>query len=269
MLEALAKWTKWRLWWTLGLGYVLSVEFATLLASRIPPCVVEGEIYSQADGTKNEYCPAFHSVLFSFFGFLEDHSEAVTAVATLAIAVFTWTLWQSSEKMWGATKIAAEAAQKSADVIPAIERPYVFIKEMIAEVPAGQYAPPSHLLPRYGTVEASFFNYGRTPANVAEVAIFVRILDHLPTGADETHILANADTRSTIEVIIGPDKEWSLPSARCIEPISEFGVGKALYCWGYLKYRDIFGKVHPTYFCRQFDGKVMVPVGGFERNKSA
>jgi hypothetical protein len=166
-------------------------------------------------------------------------------------------------------RIAAEAAKRSADVIPAIERPYLFIKEMAANVPIGQYAPPSQHVPRYPTVDASFFNYGRTPANIAEAAIFVRILDHIPTDADTINVLADEDSKSAVEVIIGPDRDWSFPTARCIEPITEFASGKALYCWGYIKYRDIFGNIHPTNFCRQYAGKDgLVPVGGFERNKS-
>lgn len=167
-------------------------------------------------------------------------------------------------------RIAAEAAKKSADIIPAIERPYLFVKGMTAFVPEGQYAYPSQNTPRYPSVEAAFFNYGRTPANIAEAAIFVRILDHMPTDADAVHVLVGEGSKSTIEVIIGPDREWSFPTARCIEPISEFGVGKALYCWGYIKYRDIFGNIHPTNFCRQYAGKDgLVPVGGFERNNSS
>jgi len=85
--------------------------------------------------TTEEYCSAFKGPLIStisfafvwFGGVLDDHSHAVTAFATIAIAFFTWTLWQSSEKMWDVTKIAAEAAQKSAQVsertLKAVESP--------------------------------------------------------------------------------------------------------------------------------------------------
>jgi hypothetical protein len=119
MLEAIASWSKVRLWWTLTIGYVFAAEIAKLLAARIPPCVVQTQIGKQPNGTEYEYCPALHEMLPIIGAFLEDHSEAFTALSTIAIALFTWTLWQSSEKMWRITKV-------SADHIPLVERAYVF-----------------------------------------------------------------------------------------------------------------------------------------------
>src|SRR5206468_1190438 len=52
---------------------------------------------------------------------------AITALATAAIAWFTWTLWRSNEKMWAVTKVAADAADRSARAAIGIELPIIQI----------------------------------------------------------------------------------------------------------------------------------------------
>jgi hypothetical protein len=53
------------------------------------------------------------------------HAEFWTAVATIAIAAFTWTLKRSTDRLWGVTKIAADAAKQSADASLLALRPWV------------------------------------------------------------------------------------------------------------------------------------------------
>ena len=84
MLEALACWSKARLFWTLGIGYAIAVELVTLFASQFPPCLI-GQIGEQAQNAEHNDCPAFHAVLFGLLGIVDEHGEAVTAVATIAI----------------------------------------------------------------------------------------------------------------------------------------------------------------------------------------
>jgi hypothetical protein len=164
-----------------------------------------------------------------------------------------------------AAKLSAEAAKASADMVPNVERAYVFIKTMIAKRHAGH----PHM------VDIHFHNYGRTPANVAKLAACVRVLDHIPTDAD---IPGDQQPGQEIEIIIGADKPWVMDNLTCHEDVREPREGNELqqgkthiYCWGMLEYRDIFGKTNPTNFCRRLnmkDGK-FYPVGGFDRNKGS
>src|ERR1700694_4041502 len=61
-------------------------------------------------------------ILIKIYEVLHALEGVITALATGTIAWFTWTLWQSNEKMWRINKIAtiatrraANAARKSAD----------------------------------------------------------------------------------------------------------------------------------------------------------
>ncbi len=72
--------------------------------------------------------------------FTIDKPEAITALATLVIAFFTWRLWWSTDKLWAETKaagitatIAANAAKKSADASLVALRPWLSCKVEIAE----------------------------------------------------------------------------------------------------------------------------------------
>ena len=88
MLEALAKWSKVRLWWTLTIGYLVTLEMLSWITSHSPPCILQTDIEGQSQGTQNENCPAFHAMAGIVGGFLDDHEGAITALGTLAIAVF-------------------------------------------------------------------------------------------------------------------------------------------------------------------------------------
>ena len=157
-------------------------------------------------------------------------------------------------------RITAEAAKVSAEMVTNIERAFVFIEG--SEITFG-YKHPS--------VQITFRNYGRTPAKVARLSFFVRILDHSPTDKD---IPPQGNPGAEAEVIIGAEKVWISPAVKCSDEVEsalilQLMAGHSLYYWGLFEYRDIFGNIRPTYFCRRysaFDGE-FVPVGGFDRNK--
>jgi hypothetical protein len=43
---------------------------------------------------------------------INENKEAITAIATLAIAIFTYTLWRSTEKLWKATNATIELTRQ-------------------------------------------------------------------------------------------------------------------------------------------------------------
>jgi len=87
------------LWWS-SLGY----------PSQTPIC--EGP-YGQ------QHCDNYNAI-FAFVWTvgktIDRWSALIGAIATVAIAGFTWVLYTSSEKMWAVTKISADAARVSAIV---------------------------------------------------------------------------------------------------------------------------------------------------------
>lgn len=78
-------------------------------------------------------------------------------------------------------------------------------------------------------------------------------------------------------VIIGPDKTYTFRNLRlrriALPPAERDALKKgtvSVYCYGFFEYRDIFGKTHPTNYCRRLDLKngEWFPVGEYRRNES-
>lgn len=110
----------------IALGLVLLLIAAWLSAST-------GQICEQTKSGQ-EYC-AVHNlaafILLSIGKFLDSSAVVITALATVAIGWFTWTLKASTDKLWeaGERQIAvAENAAKSADASNVLARE-VFITE--------------------------------------------------------------------------------------------------------------------------------------------
>jgi hypothetical protein len=194
---------------------------------------------------------------------------------TLWLAIFTGALVLTSAvqnlfliRANKTARIAAEAAKQSADAIPTVERPFVFVRSIAAHFSAANDRERPE-------VTVTFHNYGRTPANVHAVLIGVRILDHIPTEKDAEIYLSDEKSKFEVEIIFGADQPWTAPVAVCWEPFTpelarQMTAGKFnLYCWGFIEYRDIFGRKHSTRFCRQYELRrnEWFPVGGMGRNR--
>jgi hypothetical protein len=82
-----------------------------------------------------------------------ENDGAITALATVVLAVFTFTLWRTSERqhreMVRASAIAKEAAdgaKRSADALPALERAYMFLESV--PTTSWRFSKASKLNPR-------------------------------------------------------------------------------------------------------------------------
>jgi hypothetical protein len=213
--------------------------------------------------------------------FAEKEQGPITALATAVVATFTALLWSVTDRLARATQIAAEAAKASAEVIPNIERPYVFVYEtpISARQPAIQMIGHTLTrdLPQAAVGALRFINYGRTPANIDTFKVFLEYLDHIPVDADTERLLAipASGTPADIFAVIASDKIWTCPtfeSANAPDSAMWAAFQKGaigLYCWGSIGYRDVFRNVHTTYFCRKYDLRTggLTVVGGFARNR--
>jgi hypothetical protein len=171
-------------------------------------------------------------------------------------------------------RTAADAAKASADIVPQLERPHLYVSKMRASysfaVP-GYEPPPTPTEPH---VTLTVHNYGRTPANIETAVFRIRLMDHVPSDSDDIDV-ANAlrqDLLSPIEMIIAAGQAWeqTFLSENTLGTAERAWMlaGHGLYCWGYVNYRDIFGRVHSTHFCRRLVGGAghFVPIGGMEKN---
>ena len=90
----------------------------------------------------------------------------IAAVATIAIAWFTWTLRQSTEKMWLETKKAADAAMLNAQAAVAIELPII---KASPDKLGGTVLKQGNQIEHVSVNFVTFSNVGRTKAFPVEL----------------------------------------------------------------------------------------------------
>jgi hypothetical protein len=176
------------------------------------------------------------NILIQIRDFLHSIEGVITAAATVAVALFTWTLWQSSEKMWQVTKVAAEAAQKSADTIPNIERAYVFIEARVSQRSVTQMM-----------FEYSLHNHGKTPAIIKSIDIRTEMAK---TGPDNT---VHRPTETKDEHVIAASGHWGPLHKRHDYDAKADGPAlskrdKFVWLYGSILYDDVFGIERVTRF---------------------
>ena len=196
-------------------------------------------------------------------------SAMITALFTGVLSIAIFRLWASTRGLHeemrrlasdnkdsiSAAKQSAEAVEKALTIL---ERPILFVEKI-------RFDPRS----TRPVVSVIVHNYGRTPANVEKFKASLRVLDHVPTAADEP-----PTDDSPIDAIIGQGDSWESPSIECADKLTpqryaaiEGGLVH-FYVWGGVHYRDLFGNDHPTVFLRRLDRRhgQWEPIGGMERN---
>jgi hypothetical protein len=185
--------------------------------------------YCKSDYAKDDYCAAY-KMSVTFGHFLDVHSGAITTLATIAIAFFTWTLWRSNEKMWIATQQALRHAEETAE---RQLRAYVHISR------AGiKFDPPES--PEW---HLEIKNFGQTPAYEVSQWTHIWITDR---PLKEPLPIPAADFK-TAKSILAPGnheimqwtKEPPIPTASL--PLIGTPVG-TIYIYGEIKYVDAFKK---------------------------
>lgn len=114
-------------------------------------------------------------ILIQIREFLHSIENVITAFATVAVAWFTWTLWQSSEKMWIATKQSADAANLSARAAVAIELPIIRIEPHVLSNGTSREVSGGPLVEHCGVHFVTFSNLGRTKAFPVELSYGIAV----------------------------------------------------------------------------------------------
>jgi hypothetical protein len=262
------------------IGLVVALIPAPGQRYPIPSCENPEQTYAPE---KDKSSPV--GIVVGELGCLIDRSkDDISALSTLVIAIFTAILGIFTVRLAYATKIAADAAKQSADVIPNLERAFVYISGMdpiiIQPTVQGQYKGEVFAKSIYSksTVEIHIINEGRTPANITAIAMFADFRNTIPPIIPTTISIGGDVISKNILIIIGGGKEKTLPRIATIGDMTNYADFVAdktpLYCWGFIEYRDIFGALHRTDFCRKLaigpNGQPIdfEPVGPFERNQS-
>jgi hypothetical protein len=191
----------------------------------------------------HEQCTTYNLapfILIEIRELLHSVENIITALATIAIAIFTWTLYRSSEKMWGLTRNSLALARAE---FLSTHRPKIRIKHvwLLNEFWYDQPLNVRVVCVNHGTTDAQLIEYGLDFLSVRQGRV-------LPPD----HQFA---FRRTITTILKPGISAPFPDlVQSIDEDIEIAVrdGTAdFYCVGYLHYMDGSGNVRTTAFCRR------------------
>jgi hypothetical protein len=242
-------------WFTAALtfGFLAIAEVLSWVMSDWPLCLAASQYHLSLAATDGESCATFSEGVFRLLGALWEHANAgvITAVAAVLIAVFTWTLWRSSEQMWRATNVAAEAAKRSADALMIAEQAQLIavlgvsnIAHTLSELSTYQPTSEQAEAPKERVfVQYLLKNYGRTPAVLKEISHELQHWNRLPEELKyfpipalpkELAIPAGANTESLQATLALP---VTVEAARSISRGDSY-----LWLYGRAVYEDAFGR---------------------------
>ncbi|MGD0883757.1 MAG: hypothetical protein ABSA46_02565 [Thermodesulfovibrionales bacterium] len=166
-------------------------------------------------------------------------------IFTGVLAFSTIGLWIATFFAGKATKKAADAAQKSAEVLPLIERAWVFVESV-----DWLRRDPSEEGTQQIALTVQLWNAGKTPAILTRWNTAAFPMENYPSRKDIGNISDNkippggyvlkSDEKSGIEANGSfSDKKW--------EEIESEGL--KLLCYGRVEYKDILGDDHEIGFC--------------------
>jgi hypothetical protein len=161
-------------------------------------------------------------VAFSKIGGAVTRAEFWTALATIFIAIFTFTLKRSTDNLWTITKITAEH-------IPRIERAYIYGGF------GGRLAVPDGQGGFNIATAVSMANYGKTPG-------FIRFIEYGSCHLNDLPVRPEYQRSTPISDLYFPEmtmKEVRLTNATLLIP----GDGSHAV-FQRVHYRDVLGKNH-------------------------
>lgn len=273
--------------------FVLLVLFVTTenqFAPSFTTCIRQERIQEASLTAKDEH--EFFSVrverqFVCSLRLIDAHSGFFAALAGFIVALFTFTLWRSTNKLWdvaeqqrkdgrrnlraqiATTKASlviaeksANAAKASADALTSAERAYVFLVVEDANLAdavsaAFESSPNSELVritPRDRAapwVEFRFENHGKTPANIQQISVGMSRAEKMPEP-DEIPVMKRPIQRwsDVIGAAGRTENDTIIDAALTIAEADMFrGGGINFFFYGHIIYEDVFGAEHKTAFC--------------------
>jgi hypothetical protein len=225
---------------------------------------LEGKI---CESTNPQYnCSSYNVIFYSAWRLAKavDHwSALIAALATIAIAGFTLTLWQSNERMWKVTRASVIASRRAAnaaarqaklaqDEFTATHRPRILVRGISFD--EGGLVPNKRLM-----VQIAAVNSGETEAFIRDFSariFLVNSIDNFNVG-DDFHKL---DVSGRPPIKSGTYFKVGMLTDRALDANEIFGIMQKtlfLVCVGYVQYRDANDSLRTTGFAR-----CLTPIGG-------
>jgi hypothetical protein len=177
-----------------------------------------------------------------------DKPDAYVALFTAVLAVSTIALWQSNEKMWAVTKIAADAADRSARASISLQLPIIRIAP--DKLGHGETKMGRHIIEEVSVANVVISNLGATKAFPTELLYGWVIGDTLPDEPRYTWI-----DRFPVNLILEANPNITpfkrLNGAAPIQPDDWTKICAGNYLWFFcsLLYEDFMAEKHSHGFC--------------------
>jgi hypothetical protein len=216
------------------LVYFSIAELLSLGPSQAPSCILISEEARSENYTGNYACASMHEAIFRFVQYVWRHAghDNIIAFGTILIAVFTYVLYRSTDKLWAA---AQEQARITENAFAQLEGPLIEGCDLKLDLIQGQIKPGDSP----PTIKMLFKNRGRGPGFIIKICTrFVRVKrDAIPeipqygnlVGLSNMTLASGEKTESPLEITLEPSNDT--------EP-------KILFFYGYIQYKGIFGGVN-------------------------
>jgi hypothetical protein len=232
--------TRWLIAILLTVSALVVIDRASLV---IAPCSEYSGARNNHNGSDNKECTARKGLIIAGIEWLADvKPESWTALATVAIAAFTLTLWLSSEKMWRVTRISTAAARRSLGIARrqielarqeflSTHRPKIRIKSVSLMNQEVHYDEPI-------IIRVNCVNHGATDATLVTYGISVIVVRRgvaLPPDWQIPNIPVNSPVPNGITLRLADFTHYITES-------EEIGIRNReadLYCLGYLHYWEM------------------------------
>ena len=201
---------------------------------------------------------------------IETHSNLIVAIATAAIAFFTWTLYCATRKLWKASqeqsrdmktslkiaRDAADAAKKSADAFQASNRARLFVRVERDSPPKGQPIKEGH-----NQVRIIIINEGQSLAIITELNWHVGVMNNQEIDDKISEFTTSMIQYGHITISSGSREERIFEYSITTSDLQKINEVTAYYvCLGKIRYKDVFRQVWgPITFCWKDDGDNFAP----------
>jgi hypothetical protein len=237
-------WNRKELLWLLTFAYVGFAQWASTWWSNFPLCIIVSEDQSAKDQSGNNACATLFEGIVRFakftWGEYVNH-DTINAFGTILIAIFTWTLWRSTDKLW---KAGEQQFRLARDEFNSTHRPKIRIKHVWLIGDDIWHDEPI-------TVRVVCVNHGTTDAVVTDYGMQYHVVGEgksLPPDHNIPPIVLKGGFH------LQPGISLALPDfSDAITSEQHFGIrnGKArLCCLGFLHYLDGVKRLRTTAFCR-------------------
>ncbi|TPK92658.1 hypothetical protein FJ934_20485 [Mesorhizobium sp. B2-4-12] len=242
---------------------------STLLLLATWQSGLTGQICEKAANQQNEDCTSYNLLFFVLIKLREivDHNDGfITALATLAIAAFTATLWKSTHDLGVAGEeqmrlIEANAKQQSIDMQASIKVTEDTAKKELRAYVTVEPDGINQLIGRMAVIgQVRLRNVGRLPAR--KVTLIVKMKRSAQPEEDpscRTREFDASEDRSTYsDRVVNPGGDM-LQGSEDTLPISDLAVEHYnVYVFGIAKYDNGYGDPCFTRFCHRYstDGRL-------------